>query len=456
MKKLGILKLFSIISFAAAGVFGIASVKEGKKAENVDALSTGETIYFTRPTQSADKTPNAFYWSSATGDQYKAMTYAYTNNMGQAVYKYTFPSGVDGFKFQYFRNTDSNWGVISEWRSDWPGSTARGFYNTKNDFTNDYPMGYWDLTFFTVAFNKNGGTGTMANKTCYCDASAGNELTANSFTRSGYIFVGWNTKTDGSGDSYSDQQHISNSTSGATVTLYAQWRKSYTSGRYVVDSDLNMDNATLMTYTNNEYVATVTLSYKQAFKSAWYNNDNGVLDNWFGYSRLYSGCGAYHYFSVDSSDNIVCYARGIYIVYVNNDNISIELQNANVLTSEHLAAQLMSFGESPSTGHCGDADRFPAMKSIYLNKLNATEKSTFQDYINSSEAQFKNAYDRYIAWARALGENPWAEGKANGAVTMLGLNPQTTNNIAIIVIISVVSVGAIGGYFFIRKRKENI
>ena len=39
------------------------------------------------------------------------------------------------------------------------------------------------------------------------------------------------------------------------------------------------------------------------------------------------------------------------------------------------------------------------------------------------------------------------------ALTIIGKN---TNTVAIIVIISMVSVTAIGGYFFLRKRKENI
>ena len=41
-------------------------------------------------------------------------------------------------------------------------------------------------------------------------------------------------------------------------------------------------------------------------------------------------------------------------------------------------------------------------------------------------------------------------------INILNIIGQNTNSIAIIVIISMVSVGAIGGYFFIRRRKENI
>lgn len=56
-------------------------------------------------------------------------------------------------------------------------------------------------------------------------------LTLNSYTRIGYEFVEWNTKPDGSGQSFQDGQEILNLTDkdwkyDGTVILYAQWRKS--------------------------------------------------------------------------------------------------------------------------------------------------------------------------------------------------------------------------------------
>lgn len=153
MKKSRLFVVSSLAMLLGVGVLaGTSLFKEIKKPAEVEALSSGETIYYTRPTQSYDKTPNAFYWSASTGDQYQAMTYAFTNNMGQKVYKYTFPSGVNGFKFQYFRNTDQGWGVISEWREDWPDNDTTGFYNKEDDFTDNYSMGSWTLTFFYSCF----------------------------------------------------------------------------------------------------------------------------------------------------------------------------------------------------------------------------------------------------------------------------------------------------------------
>jgi uncharacterized repeat protein (TIGR02543 family) len=68
----------------------------------------------------------------------------------------------------------------------------------------------------TVTFNVNGGEGTMANQT----ASAATALTANSFTRSGYSFTGWNTLADGTGTAFADAASFAFT---ADQTLFAQW-----------------------------------------------------------------------------------------------------------------------------------------------------------------------------------------------------------------------------------------
>ena len=49
-------------------------------------------------------------------------------------------------------------------------------------------------------------------------------LTKNTYTRNGYIFDGWNTRSDGRGQSYTDRQNV---TITKSVTLYAQWTKIY-------------------------------------------------------------------------------------------------------------------------------------------------------------------------------------------------------------------------------------
>ncbi|MBQ9550164.1 MAG: InlB B-repeat-containing protein [Lachnospiraceae bacterium] len=79
------------------------------------------------------------------------------------------------------------------------------------------------LTAYTVAFNKNGGEGTMADMAFF--SGKAQALTKNTFTREDYDFAGWNTKQNGEGVHYTDGETVNNLayTDGASVTLYAQW-----------------------------------------------------------------------------------------------------------------------------------------------------------------------------------------------------------------------------------------
>jgi len=88
------------------------------------------------------------------------------------------------------------------------GSTMTGFGSVS------YTCGA--ISSFTVTFDANGGTGTMASQASSSAAS----LTTNSFTYTGYTFDSWNTVADGSGTSYADGAPYAFT---ADLTLYAQW-----------------------------------------------------------------------------------------------------------------------------------------------------------------------------------------------------------------------------------------
>lgn len=74
----------------------------------------------------------------------------------------------------------------------------------------------WAANVNAVVFDANSGTGSMATQT---GSSAAN-LTANSYSRTGYTFAGWNTAANGSGTPYSDQATYA---FASNTTLYAQW-----------------------------------------------------------------------------------------------------------------------------------------------------------------------------------------------------------------------------------------
>ena len=105
------------------------------------------------------------------------------------------------------------------------GYTFQGWYNGDTKFDFNTPVtdnitltAQWTINTYTVKFNSNGGSGSMAAQT-FSYGTAQN-LTANAFTRPGYTFAGWNTKVDGSGTPYGDKAEL---TLTDNLTLYAQW-----------------------------------------------------------------------------------------------------------------------------------------------------------------------------------------------------------------------------------------
>jgi uncharacterized repeat protein (TIGR02543 family) len=75
----------------------------------------------------------------------------------------------------------------------------------------------WTPLARTVEFNANGGAGTMADQS----SGAAADLTASAFTRSGYMFMGWNTQANGRGTSYADEAEFAFT---SDTELFAQWK----------------------------------------------------------------------------------------------------------------------------------------------------------------------------------------------------------------------------------------
>ena len=89
----------------------------------------------------------------------------------------------------------------------------------------------WKANSYTITYNSNKPsnasnniTGSTPNSTHTYDEPK--NLTKNGYSLKGWTFTGWNTKADGSGKSYEDQQSVVNlaEKQGAVVVLYAQWR----------------------------------------------------------------------------------------------------------------------------------------------------------------------------------------------------------------------------------------
>ncbi len=112
-------------------------------------------------------------------------------------------------------------------------------YSASSNFTAPASVNYnqtltlyaiWDDVYY-ISFNANessvgatsgSATGTMTNQTVVRDKAT--NIKTSTFALTGYIFLGWNTKADGTGTFYSDGQKVTNLTAtGNTITLYAVW-----------------------------------------------------------------------------------------------------------------------------------------------------------------------------------------------------------------------------------------
>lgn len=99
-----------------------------------------------------------------------------------------------------------------------PGVTYDYKFFTENG--SYYSSGVEDQTTtnIEITFDSNGGNGTMNKQSIPYNTSE--TINDNAYTRIGFIFSGWNTASDGSGTSYSNESNI---TLTENITLYAQW-----------------------------------------------------------------------------------------------------------------------------------------------------------------------------------------------------------------------------------------
>ena len=133
-------------------------------------------------------------------------------------------------------NTESIWGnwgyfsrdgyVFSHWNTQPDGSGTT--YNEGQEFTApDQPQ---TITLYaqwapatTFVFNSNGGEGSKGNQTIWAGNTEGIYGNWGNFYRDGYTWASWNTKPDGSGETYYEGQEFTAPDQSQVITLYAQW-----------------------------------------------------------------------------------------------------------------------------------------------------------------------------------------------------------------------------------------
>ena len=117
---------------------------------------------------------------------------------------------------------------------------------------------HWEANTNTLKFDANGGTGTMSSVKAKTSETV--KLPSCSFTRNGYQFIGWSTRSDGK-VAYNDKGKYTVGTKN--VTLYAIWEK----GAYSIT--YNLDGGTVSGNKNTYDVDTATFALTAPTKAGY-------------------------------------------------------------------------------------------------------------------------------------------------------------------------------------------
>ena len=95
---------------------------------------------------------------------------------------------------------------------------------------------------YRIEFNGNGDDGTGYTPSMQMVIDTPKTLSSNGYYRPGYRFIGWNTKQDGSGRSFTDGQTVTNLVYDhkGTITLYAQWSANTFNITYIGNGGINI------------------------------------------------------------------------------------------------------------------------------------------------------------------------------------------------------------------------
>ena len=165
------------------------------------------------------------------------------------------------------------------------GQSVSNLTTTNKGTVNLYAK--WLANTYTVIFNGNGAlSGSMPDQSFTYDQAQ--NLSELGFSKGvAYKFTGWNTMPDGTGDSYDDEESVSNltATNGGNVVLYAQWELTYiaptvnniTSIRYEngVEDDagtqihIEFDWAADLIVSSTNYISDILVQYKLQSASTW-------------------------------------------------------------------------------------------------------------------------------------------------------------------------------------------
>ncbi len=211
-------KIFQSPIFTATIAFVFLACIFSCSDENFeDAYYTTYTFYSENP----DENPNA----AKTERKFKIGNQYYSNDLPtkdddafSSIKTEKTGYSIDGWK--YHADTKESASIPST-ISTYSDGIVTSFTATPRK--ESFYISSWSAITYRIIFDANGGSGYMSEMPLTYDETY--SLSENTFTFYGKTFASWNTKADGSGQSFSDGENVTNLTSAknGTITLYAQW-----------------------------------------------------------------------------------------------------------------------------------------------------------------------------------------------------------------------------------------
>ena len=168
---------------------------------------------------------NGTYYPIVKAKTIKVIFYRNASTSDSTTATQTFTYGVSGQSF-----SDKGWTNTGHTMAGWAKNRSAIVkdYDTLSGVADTWINSYapninlyavWNKDTYTIKYDANGGFGAPAEQ----KKTYGSNLTLSSIkpTKIGYVFNGWNTKKDGTGNNYAAG---SNYTANGNATLYAMWK----------------------------------------------------------------------------------------------------------------------------------------------------------------------------------------------------------------------------------------
>ena len=134
----------------------------------------------------------------------------------------------------------------------------------------------WTLSKYSIVYNANGGSGSVKATSCKFDTEA--TVAVNKFKKKGYVFEEWNTKKDGTGTAYKENEKVLNLTAENSdkIQLYAIWRPV----TYTVILDKNASDAMFGEITEADVAVDYSYEDEIVLSGKEYERTGYTLSSW--------------------------------------------------------------------------------------------------------------------------------------------------------------------------------